>query len=66
MSRTFIPVKGAEDRAGFIPLDKIDYISVCPKGSEGCDLAWTESGERYTLLKDWHDPTNHLHLGRAT
>ena len=66
MARTFIPVRGAEDRAGFIPLEEITYISACPKDGGGYDHAWTKDGARHTLLKGWRDPANHLHLGEAT
>ena len=66
MPRTFIPVKAAEDRTGFIPLKLITYIDPGPKDGGGYAYAWTKDGSRHTLRKGWDDPANHLHLGEVT
>ncbi len=66
MPRTFIPVKAAEDRTGFIPLKSITYIDPGPKDGSGYPYARTKDGTRYTLHKDWRDPASHLHLRKLT
>lgn len=66
MPRTFIPVKGVEERTAFIPLDKIDYIDPGPKDGGGYAVARVEDGTRYTLRKGWDDPANHLCIREVT
>lgn len=66
MPRTFIPVKGEEDRTGFIPLKSITHIVSGPANGFGPAYAWTKDGSRHTLHKDWRDPASHLHLRKPT
>ena len=63
MIHTFVPVKVSDKAVGYIPLDKITFISPAPEGGGGYAYAWVDE-TRYALVKEWQSSHTHLYVGR--